>query len=37
MMPRITVGSVIGCGINYFRREVFFTHNGKNYGKQDHV
>lgn len=31
-MPKFAVGSIIGCGINYFRREIFFTFNGKYYG-----
>jgi len=24
---------VIGCGINFFKREIFITHNGKYNGK----
>mmetsp|Transcript_29712 Transcript_29712/g.27185 ORF Transcript_29712/g.27185 Transcript_29712/m.27185 type:complete len:86 (+) Transcript_29712:367-624(+) len=31
-MPKFTTGSVIGCGLNYFKREVFFTFNGQYYG-----
>ena len=32
-MPKFNTGSYIGCGINYFKREIFFTFNGKYYGR----
>ena len=28
-MPKFTTGNVVGCGINYFKREIFFTYNGE--------
>ena len=28
-MPEFKTGDVVGCGINYFKKEIFFTHNGK--------
>ena len=27
-MPKFSKGDVIGCGISFFKREIFFTHNG---------
>lgn len=29
MMPKFTTGNIVGCGINYFKREIFFTYNGE--------
>ncbi len=31
-MPKFNKGDVIGCGINYFKRQIFFTHNNKYFG-----
>lgn len=31
-MPKFQTGSIIGCGINYLAKEVFFTFNGQYYG-----
>ena len=30
---KFKTGDIIGCGINFFKREIFFTHNGKYDGK----
>lgn len=27
-MPKFGKNDIIGCGINFFKREIFFTHNG---------
>ena len=32
-MPKIKNGDIVGCGINFFKREIFFTHNGVYQGK----
>jgi len=29
LMPKFTSDNVVGCGINYFKREIFFTYNGE--------
>jgi len=29
VMPKFTSGNIVGCGINYFKREIFFTYNGE--------
>ena len=34
MMPKFTTGNIVGCGINYFKREIFFTYNGEYTGKR---
>ena len=31
-MPKFEKGDVLGCGINFFKRHIFFTYNGKYYG-----
>lgn len=28
-MEKFNTGDIIGCGINFFNKEIFFTHNGK--------
>jgi len=28
-MPKFKKDDVIGCGINFFKKEIFFTHNGE--------
>lgn len=28
-MEKFGTGDIIGCGINFFKREIFFTNNGK--------
>ena len=32
-MPKFKKDDVIGCGINFFKKEIFFTHNGEVKGK----
>lgn len=32
-MPKFASGSIVGCGINYLKREIFFTFNGEYNGK----
>jgi len=27
-MQKFSTNDVIGCGINFFKREIFYTHNG---------
>ena len=28
-MPKYKKNDVIGCGINFFKKEIFFTYNGE--------
>jgi hypothetical protein len=32
-MNKIKLNDTIGCGINFLKEEIFFTHNGVYYGK----
>ncbi len=32
-MQKFHTDDIIGCGLNFFKREIFFTYNGNYYGK----